>query len=82
MRGATPIPPFSAAAIRRLLRFSGEQLAAAAVDPPPRIHGAEEGRRAARSDAARLRGSYRYMTDGASPRRDLPLFDRLQVERS
>ena len=42
----------------------------------------EKRRQVARSDAARLRGSYRYMTGGASPRRDLPLFDRLRAERS
>ena len=42
----------------------------------------EKRRQVARSDAARLRGSYRYNTGGASPRRDLPLFDRLRAERS
>ena len=30
----------------------------------------EKHRQVARSDAARLRDSYRYMTGGASPRRD------------
>ena len=42
----------------------------------------EKRRQVARSDAARLRGSYRYNTGGTSPRRDLPLFDRLRAERS
>ena len=42
----------------------------------------EKRRQVAHSNGARLRGSRKYMFGGATPRRDLPLFDRLWRERT